>query len=163
VIVCFVLVSSFLLPHNVLYNLTPECEWQAQYGIPCPLCGMTHSFTLISSGRFSEAMAVNQHSLFLYAIFFFNSMLFLCIVLKWTLIDSPGKTIKVLLIQNSPLGCASVSGHSPQTRSFAPAASLTRVRLRNFCLRKRPSFLASRRFAQENPTPRRNDLLELIK
>ena len=38
-------------------------------------------------------------------------------------------------------------GHSSQTRSFAPAASLARVRLRNFCLRKRPSFLASRRFA----------------
>ena len=30
---------------------------------------------------------------------------------------------------------------------FAPAVSIARVRLRNFCLRKRPSFLASRRFA----------------
>ena len=29
----------------------------------------------------------------------------------------------------------------------APAASIARVRLRNFCIRKRPSFLASRRFA----------------
>ena len=38
-------------------------------------------------------------------------------------------------------------GHSSQTRSFAPAASLARVRFRNFCLRKRPSFLAARRFA----------------
>jgi hypothetical protein len=27
-------------------------------------------------------------------------------------------------------------GHSPQTRSFAPAASFPRVRLRNFCLAK---------------------------
>jgi hypothetical protein len=29
------------------------------------------------------------------------------------------------------------------------------------CFRKRPSFLASRRFAQENPTPYINDLIEL--
>gem|GEM_PF-5561844 len=36
--------------------------------------------------------------------------------------------------------------HSVQATAFA------RVRLRNFCLRKRPSFLASRRFAQEDPT-----------
>jgi hypothetical protein len=36
---------------------------------------------------------------------------------------------------------------------IAPAAFLARVLLRNFCLRKRPSFLASQRFAQENPTP----------
>jgi len=38
-------------------------------------------------------------------------------------------------------------GHSPQTRSCAPAATFARVNLRNFCNRKRPSFLASRRFA----------------
>jgi len=42
-------------------------------------------------------------------------------------------------------------GHSPQTRLFAPAATFARVRLRNFCIRKRPSFLASRRFAQGIP------------
>lgn len=44
-------------------------------------------------------------------------------------------------------------GHSPQTRSIAPAATFVRVRLRNFFLGKRPSFLVSRRFACENPTP----------
>ena len=38
-------------------------------------------------------------------------------------------------------------GHSSQTRSFAPAATLARLRLRNFCLRKRASFLASPRSA----------------
>jgi hypothetical protein len=83
-------------------------------------------------------------------------------------------------------------GHSPQTRSFAPAAPIARVRLRNilqglalppprtksvepsllahcvgwhqnYFLRKRPSFLVSRRFAQENPTPCSNDLFRLIK
>jgi hypothetical protein len=72
-------------------------------------------------------------------------------------------------------------GHYPQTRLFAPAATFARVQhrnilqgltsppllvkpaetsilahcvgcLQNFCFRKRPSFLASRRFAQENPT-----------
>jgi len=34
-------------------------------------------------------------------------------------------------------------GHSSQTRSFAPAATFACVRLRNFCFRKRPSFLVS--------------------
>jgi len=53
-------------------------------------------------------------------------------------------------------------GHSPQTRSFAPAALLTRVRHRNFCGRKRPSFLASRRFAWENPTPCSHSLSGII-
>jgi hypothetical protein len=45
------------------------------------------------------------------------------------------------------MGMSICIGHSPQTRSFAPAATFARVRLRNFCWRKRPSFLASRRFA----------------
>lgn len=48
-------------------------------------------------------------------------------------------------------------GHSSQTRSFAPAATLARVRLQNFCLRKRPSFLASRRFACGIPDTHAND------
>jgi hypothetical protein len=42
-------------------------------------------------------------------------------------------------------------GHSSQTRSFAPAATFARVRLRNFCICKRPSFLDSRRFAKGKP------------
>jgi len=41
--------------------------------------------------------------------------------------------------------------HFPQTRSVAPAATFARVRLRNFCWRKRPIFLASRRFASGIP------------
>jgi hypothetical protein len=32
-----------------------------------------------------------------------------------------------------------------------PAATFARVNLRNFCLHKRPSFLASRRFAKGKP------------
>jgi hypothetical protein len=192
VIACCILAAPFILQQGTLYNLTPECEWQTKYGKACSLCGMTHSFILISSGRFSKAMAVNQHAFFLYAIFIFNSTVFLCIVLKWTLIDSPRKTIKILLIQNSSLGCASVLGYSPQTRSFrssdsihsrsatanitgahvAPSTSkAVRVSpsrplcglVSEHCLRKRPSFLASKRFAQENPTPCSSGLLRLIK
>jgi len=45
-----------------------------------------------------------------------------------------------------------VSGIPRKHALFVPATTFTRVRLRIFCLRKRPSFLASRRFAQENPT-----------
>lgn len=54
-------------------------------------------------------------------------------------------------------------GHSPQTRSFTPAATFARVQLQNFCFRKRPSFLASRRSAQEYPTPCPDELFRLIK
>ena len=53
-------------------------------------------------------------------------------------------------------------GHSSQTRSFAPAASLAPVRLRNFCLRKRPSFLASRRFAYGITDTHGNDKFGII-
>jgi len=41
-----------------------------------------------------------------------------------------------------------------------PTTTIARVRLRNFCFRKRPSFLVSQRFAKENPTPCSNDLFE---
>lgn len=47
--------------------------------------------------------------------------------------------------------------HAPS----APAASLAPVRLRNFYLHKRPSFLASRGFAPDNPTRSSNDKLGL--
>ena len=50
-------------------------------------------------------------------------------------------------------------GHSPQTRLFSPAENFARVRLRNFCLCKRPSFLASRRFASGKPDTSSHDLL----
>ena len=118
VIVCCILAVPFILQQGTLYNLTPECEWQTKYGKACSLCGMTHSFTLVSSGRFSEAMAVNQHSLFLYATFLINSILFLSIVLKRSFIDNLRRLIRVLSITNSSLECASVSGYSPQIRSF---------------------------------------------
>jgi len=44
-----------------------------------------------------------------------------------------------------------MSGIFRKHAHYAPAVSLTRVRLRNFCWCKRPRFLASRRFAQEIP------------
>ena len=49
-------------------------------------------------------------------------------------------------------------GHSPQTRLFSPAENFARVRLRNFCLCKRPSFLTSRRFASGKPDTSSHDL-----
>jgi hypothetical protein len=130
-IVCCILVAPFLMPHDMLLNMMPECEWQARYGVPCPLCGMTHSFFLISSGRFSEARAANQHSLFLYSTFFINSILFLSIVLKWMLTDSLKKLIKVQLVSNSRKKCASVSGIPCKHAHSVPATPLARARLRN--------------------------------
>jgi hypothetical protein len=192
VIVCCILAAPFLLQSDMLHNLIPECEWQTRYGKACPLCGMTHSFVLISSGRFSEARAANQHSLFLYATFFINSILFLSVVFKRMPTDSLKKLIKVQLVSNSRINCASVSGYSPQTRSFRSGDS-TRSRsasehitgthvvpstgkavrvspsrplsglVSELCFRKRPSFLAPQRFAQENPTPCSNEFIKLIR
>jgi len=99
VIACCILVVSFFLPQGLIYDLTPECEWQAKYGKPCPLCGMTHSFFLISSGRFSEAVAFNQYSLFLYGLFCVNGILFLFNVFRLRMIDSRRKYLKTLLIR----------------------------------------------------------------
>ncbi len=47
--------------------------------------------------------------------------------------------------------------HAPST----PAASLAPVRLRNFCLHTRPSFLVSRGFTPDNPTCSSNDKFRL--
>jgi len=44
-------------------------------------------------------------------------------------------------------------GLTSQLNRAAPAASIAPARLRNFCLLKRPSFLASRGFSQNNLTP----------
>jgi hypothetical protein len=46
-----------------------------------------------------------------------------------------------------PIGDEHGIGRSPQTRLLAPAATFARVQFRNFCFRKRPSFLAPRRSA----------------
>jgi len=95
---CSILAASFILQQDTLCNLVPECEWQAKYGKPCPLCGMTHSFTLISSGRFSEAIVFNQYSLFLYGLFCVNGMLFFFNVFRLRMIDNGRKYIKSFLI-----------------------------------------------------------------
>jgi len=98
VIICCILVVPFFLPQKLIYDLTSECDWHTMYGKPCPLCGMTHSFFLISSGRFSEAVVSNQYSLFLYGLLCVNSILFFFNVFRLPMIDNKRKYIKSFLI-----------------------------------------------------------------
>ena len=81
-VACLVLVAPFVLKDGWLYALAPECVQQATHGLPCPLCGMTRGFVLISEGRFSEAVAANQHALFVYAAFLFDTVLCSAVVVK---------------------------------------------------------------------------------
>lgn len=48
-------------------RLTPPCEYKATHGEPCPTCGLTRGFSLLSRGRVHEAQQLNRWSVPLYA------------------------------------------------------------------------------------------------
>lgn len=76
------LITPFLLSPEVLYAATPECFWKIRYGKPCPLCGMTHAFILLSNGNIEEALNSNPYCLILYKVFLLNTaglFLFSCV------------------------------------------------------------------------------------
>lgn len=50
---------SFILSPGSLERLPPLCPWKAFTGMGCPFCGLTHSVTAISHGRFHDALAWN--------------------------------------------------------------------------------------------------------
>lgn len=71
---CLILAAPFIVQEDVLYSMVPECSRQARYGLRCPLCGMTRSFVLVSSGRFAEARDLNPYALYVYAAFLWNGV-----------------------------------------------------------------------------------------
>ena len=73
-IVLVILFAPFLLPDSAIASLSPVCESKARGGPPCPLCGMTTAFLLISDGRFEEAYQANRASTLLYAAFALNEL-----------------------------------------------------------------------------------------
>jgi len=60
-----IVLLPFWLPQATLSSWIPACPSQLQ-GAPCPLCGMTRAFYLISDGDFAGALAANPMSLGLY-------------------------------------------------------------------------------------------------
>ena len=61
-----VLLASFFLPAPVLHSMMPECPQKLAVGKPCPLCGMTHAFILLSEGDMASALENNPYSPALY-------------------------------------------------------------------------------------------------
>lgn len=45
-----------LVDLSALLERLPGCAFRAVTGIPCPGCGMTHAFLLLSELRFSDAL-----------------------------------------------------------------------------------------------------------
>jgi hypothetical protein len=73
-IVLAVLLAAFFLPESAIIQLSPVCESKARGEAPCPLCGMTTAFLLISDARFAEAHQVNRAGIPLYAAFVLNEL-----------------------------------------------------------------------------------------
>lgn len=73
-IVLVILLTPFVLPESVIVQLSPVCESKARGEPPCPLCGMTTAFLLISDARLGEAHQANGASVLLYAAFVLNEL-----------------------------------------------------------------------------------------
>jgi hypothetical protein len=73
--VLFLLVLIFILPHNIILNISPVCEWKLKYGTECFFCGMTRAFISISVFKFAEAYRLNALSIPLFGIFLINGIL----------------------------------------------------------------------------------------
>ena len=67
------LVLPFVVPQHQLAQFVPECTWQVEFQKPCAFCGMTTAFYAISQADFLEAYRLNPLSLYIYAVFVFNT------------------------------------------------------------------------------------------
>ena len=75
------LLLPFVVPQHQLAQFIPECDWQAQFHKPCAFCGMSTAFYAISRGDVVQAHRLNPLSLYIYFVFFLNT-LFAVITLK---------------------------------------------------------------------------------
>lgn len=65
--------SAFFSPD--LGNYPVVCVHEKLTGDPCPSCGLSHSFSLILSGRFDEAIAWNSYSVRVFLFFFLQLLM----------------------------------------------------------------------------------------
>lgn len=89
----FLLASSFL-PGPVLHSIIPECPQKLATGKPCPLCGMTHAFVLLSGGDTAGAVENNPYSPGLYFGILLN-LVVLRVVLGFEILLSVDRTSRV--------------------------------------------------------------------
>lgn len=73
-VVFIVLALPFIVPQHQLAQFIPECVWQSQLQKPCAFCGMSTAFYAISRGDFAQAFHLNSLSLYIYFIFFINTL-----------------------------------------------------------------------------------------
>ena len=64
--------------------IAPHCVWKARFGRECPACGMTTAFLHIGRGAWRAASASNTAGIPLYAVFLFNSFLWLRPAVRFT-------------------------------------------------------------------------------
>jgi len=65
--------SAFFSPD--LGNYPVVCIHEKLTGEPCPSCGLSHSFSLILSGRTDEALAWNEYSVRVFLFFFLQLLM----------------------------------------------------------------------------------------
>ena len=79
------LILIFLLPENIILKNSPQCISMKYYKTECSLCGSTRAFICISHLKFNEAFKLNRSSIFLFRIFFLNSLIFFSWICKSTI------------------------------------------------------------------------------
>jgi hypothetical protein len=83
IIITAVLAMSFFLP-EALVNLSPVCISKSSFGFgaECFMCGMTRAFVEIPTGNFHGANILNNLSIYIFALFTLNSMIFIYYLLN---------------------------------------------------------------------------------
>jgi hypothetical protein len=76
-----IVISFFITPY--LDSGIEVCAMKFLTGIPCPGCGLTHSFCAVSSGNFQAAFGFHLLGPFLYAL----TLVFICILIAEIFFD----------------------------------------------------------------------------
>lgn len=67
-----IIISSFLIPEDILLSFSPSCEAKTFHSKECIFCGMTKNFISISKGNLYKAYELNNFGIYLYLIFCLN-------------------------------------------------------------------------------------------
>lgn len=84
--IIFTGVILLVMGYSVFYspeknNYPVVCIHEKITGMPCPSCGLSHAFSLIVRGRFSEALSWNPYSIRVFLFFFVQLLMRLTLVI----------------------------------------------------------------------------------
>ena len=84
--IIFTGVILLVMGYSVFYspeknNYPVVCIHEKITGMPCPSCGLSHAFSLIVRGRFSEALSWNPYSIRVFLFFFVQLLMRLTMVI----------------------------------------------------------------------------------